>query len=734
MYQKFLESKIMRIDNLGFDITENEINPILFDFQKAIVKWSIKKGRCAVMIDCGLGKSFIQLEWLRLICEKFNQKGLIIAPLSVAHQTIKEAEKLGINLTYAENQENIKTQLSITNYERLHNFNSDEFIGIVLDESSILKSISGKIKKLCFNMFVKTKFKLSCTATPAPNDISEIANQAQFLGIMKREEMLSKFFLHRDMEWEIKGHAKQSFYFWISQWAVFARKPLDLGFNNENYNLPALNIEAIWSEEKFCRDGELFSITDLKGIQDRLEIKRKSMQKKAEIIIDFIKDKKKQFIIWCGLNEESDYLEKYISGSVQLSGKQMQSDKIKEIENFKNGKTQILITKPKIAGFGMNFQNCHNMIFFGLSDSYESYYQCIRRCWRYGQKEKVNIYIVLNVSEQAILNNVITKEKHSNDLFNGVIAETSEILNTELHGKTYNQKDEYMENIFEGKNWKLYNADSCIITEQLENESIDMMIYSPPFASLYTYSNSIHDLGNSKDYQEFFNHLSYITKNQLRILKQGRICCVHVSQIPAMLVRDGYIGLKDFRGDIIKHYTEHGFIYHGEVCIYKNPQAQSIRTHSKGLTFSQLEKDSSWNRPALADYILIFRKPGENKISIDNEHNGITRDDWINYASPIWMDVCETDILKNKQKSENDEKHICPLQLEPIKRCILLYSNKNEIVFSPFAGIGSEGYMALKLKRKFIGIELKPEYAKIAVENLKEAEYTNEEKLLFSLG
>ena len=734
-YQAFLETKEFQIIESGFKIDTSVINNNLFDFQKAIVQWAVKKGKCAIVIDCGMGKSFIQCEWARIISDYEQKKVLILAPLSVAHQTIDMVKAIGLHIEYVENQEqldNSNNLLLITNYERLHNFTGENIIGVVADESSILKSIGGKIKNLCFKIFEKTKYKMSCSATPSPNDIAELANQVQFLGIMKREEMLAKFFLHKDQDWIIKGHAKKAFYKWLSSFSIFARKPSDLGFDDNNFTLNGLSIHPIYDETGYLREGELFTTTELKGIQDRLDIRRKTMRGKIQHLKSIIENINEQFIIWCGLNEEADILEKELIDAVQLSGKDMNKDKVQKIDDFKNGKIRILITKAKIAGWGLNFQNCHNMVFLGLSDSYESYYQCIRRCYRFGQEKNVNVYVSLNISEQGIFENILKKEKHMDDLYNGVINETSEILNAELHEKTISQKDEYTHKMYQGINYTLHNGDSCDVIKSIENESIDMMIYSPPFASLYTYSNSYRDLGNSKNYDDFFTHLSFLTREQLRILKTGRVCCVHCSQIPAMKVRDGYIGLKDFRGDLIRHYESEGFIYHGEVCIWKNPQSQSIRTHAKGLSFSQLEKDSSHLRPALADYILIFRKNGNPEIPVDNTGE-INNNDWIKYASPIWSDVIETDVLSqsNKTKSGDDEKHICPLQLETIRRCILLYSNKGELIFSPFAGIGSEGYVALQNGRRFIGIELKPEYAKIANENLAQVEDDVNELTLF---
>ena len=290
----------------------------------------------------------------------------------------------------------------------------------------------------------------------------------------------------------------------------------------------------------------------------------------------------------------------------------------------------------------------------------------------------------------------------------------------------------YETDTHEGIAWKLMLGDSVERMEEMEPDSIDLSIFSPPFSSLYVYSPSERDLGNSRDDAEFFKHFGYIARALWWATKDGRNCCVHVSQLPTTLNHDGYIGIKDFRGDTVKLFQEQGWIYHGEICVDKDPQAQAIRTHSKALLFVQLRKDSSWLRPALADYILVFRKPGKNAVPI---HPDITNNEWIEWARPIWYGIDATDTLNVKVARENsDERHICPLQLPTIERCMRLWSNCGETICSPFAGIGSEGYIALKGGRRFIGCELKRSYYNVAVKNLKRAEAEREQETLIVTG
>lgn len=268
-------------------------------------------------------------------------------------------------------------------------------------------------------------------------------------------------------------------------------------------------------------------------------------------------------------------------------------------------------------------------------------------------------------------------------------------------------------------NYALYNGDSVEVIQGVPENTVDLSVFSPPFMSLYTYTPTERDIGNSATPEQFWGHFGFLIENLLRVTKPGRNCCVHVSQVPAMLIRDGYIGLKDFRGQTINNFEERGWIYYGEVCIDRCPQAQAIRLHSKGLLFAQLRRDASWMRPALADYILVFRKPGDNTVPVLPE---LTNDEWIEWARPIWYGIRETETLNAAEgRDADDERHICPLQLGTIERCVRLWSNRGETVLSPFAGIGSEGYQSLKLARKFIGIELKESYYRTAAKNLERA-------------
>jgi DNA modification methylase len=744
-YNDFLLSKRSRSVYNGVEISDGQVNPILHPFQRDITRWACHKGRAAIFLDTGLGKTFIQLEWCRLL----GERSLIIAPLSVTRQTIREGAKIGVDVRYIRSMADVTENCRIytCNYEMIEALDFSRFGAVVLDESSILKSIGGVTRRYLTAQCVDTKYRLCCTATPAPNDQSEIGNHAEFLGVCKSSEMLAMFFIHANkqdekenadgsitrkkhsntqgQEWRLKNHARGPFYEWMASWAVAMARPSELGYSDEGYILPALTINVVHVRSEYIPEGELFH-SKLSGIQDRTKVRRATIPDRLSRVDEILKSDKGQWIIWAGLQSETDALIGWITdGAREVKGDDPQEQKISDLQDFQDGKYQILITKPKICGFGMNFQNAHNMIFFGLSDSWESYYQCIRREWRYGQKKPVNVYIVMSEAEQEIYQNVKRKERVAKLMTSELLRNISIYERRELKmAEDTNSVAVAFHEPEKGEHFTAINGDSCQELLNLAENSVDLSVYSPPFADLYTYTNSEKDLGNSKDWGEFFEHYAFVIRGVLRVTKPGRLTCVHTSDIPAMSVKDGYIGMKDFPGAVIKAYEAEGWTFVGRAFIQKNPQAQAIRTKSKSLLFVQLRKDSSHSRPAIVDQILIFKKDGECEVPIKPvEHGEMDNETWINWAHGIWFGISESDVLKYAEaRDKDDEKHICPLQLGTIERCIKLYSNPGETVLTPFMGIGSEIYQAVRFGRNGIGIELKNSYFDIAVRNIRYAE------------
>lgn len=741
-YADFLKTKKVRIEPCGFDVPKDKIHPMLFPFQKDIVRWAVRKGRCAVFLDTGLGKTFIQLEWARIV----GGTSLIVAPLSVARQTVREGKKIGLIVHYVQKKEDLFPNcINITNYERIDDFENGSLDAIVLDESSILKSMGGKTKQKLIEKFGGVKYKLCCTATPAPNDFVELGNHTAFLGVCTQQEMLAMFFINANKEhtfvyddiilikkgsnangteWRLKHHAEPRFFEWMARWSITMTKPSDLGYDDDGFILPELTISPVFIKHHYQPQGELF-FTKLHGIDDRINIRKEAIAHKLQSAIDIVSGSEGQFIIWCGLDEEANALKKAIPESVNVEGKDSPEFKAKSFEDFQDGKFRVLITKAKIGAFGMNFQNASNMIFFGLNDSWETYYQAIRREWRFGQKNEVVVHLLLSEYEREILNNIQRKEKQAHRLRVNMIGKLKEIEKSELIGDDFSV-EKYMPETISHDGWIAMRGDSCERLKDIKDESVDLSVYSPPFADLFVYSNSDRDLGNSKNWDEFFAHYSFIIRDILRVTKPGRLSCVHTSDIPAMANRDGYIGIRDFPGEVLRAHEREGWTFMGRAFVQKNPQAQAIRVKCKSLLFVQMNKDSSHSRPALIDQILIFKKPGENASPITPVKNGeMNNEIWIKWAHGIWTDINETDTLQYYSgRDKDDEKHICPLQLGTIERCIKLYSNPGETVLTPFMGIGSEAFQAIKYGRKAIGIELKESYFRIALENLRSIQNT----------
>lgn len=738
-YATFLETKKHTVTNTGISVMPEVVHPKLFDWQQQIVLWALRKGRAAVFLDTGLGKTFIQLEWARIL----GQQTLIIAPLSVARQTVREGKKINLDIIYVRNQNDITldNKLYITNYEMVESFNMSSFGAIVLDESSILKAIDGKTRKKLTNLCKTIPYKLCCTATPAPNDYTEIGNHAEFLGICTIPEMLATFFINANKEhtlqygdttyrkkgsnkggteWRIKHHAEDKFFEWLSSWAITMTKPSDLGYDDNGFILPELRLNPTFVETEYT--GNQLFFTGLHGISDRVNVRQSTLEKRIYALKNIIGNSDEQWIIWTGLDSESTSAKKAFPEAFEVCGNDSPDYKSSTFENFQDNQFKILITKPKIGGFGMNFQNAHKMAFLGLNDSWETFYQAVRREWRYGQNQPVDVHIIMSDVEQEIFDNVMRKDAMAKRLRTKLIEQINKYERKEL-GMTSDLTTDYNEDTKRGDRWIAMLGDSCKRLKEISDESIDLSVYSPPFADLYTYTSSDRDLGNSRGWDEFFNHYSFIIREVLRVTKKGRITCVHTSDIPAIGQKDGYIGVRDFPGAVIRAYEKEGWIFTGRCYVQKNPQAQAIRTKSKALLFVQMRKDSTDSRPALVDQILLFKKQGDNNVPVSPVANGeLDNEGWIEWAHGIWLGIRETETLQfTKARGVDDEKHICPLQLGTIERCIKLYSNPNEMVLTPFGGIGSEAYMALKLGRKATLIELKPEYYKVAVANMQKA-------------
>ena len=749
-YAEFIASKAVVIPSAGVTIGSDDIHPMLFPFQRDMTVWALRKGRAAIFADTGLGKTFMQIEWARQI----GVDTLIIAPLAVARQTIREAAKLGVGARYVRDQSDVEPGISITNYEMIDHFDMNAFGAVVLDESSILKSLTSKTRRKLIDLCRDVPYRLCCTATPAPNDFIEIGNHAEFLGICTRAEMLAMFFVNANKEhtmwrngvayrrkgsnkggteWRLKHHAETEFFRWLSGWAMTIILPSDLGYDDDGFILPPLHIEPAFLKVDYVPEDQLF-FTGLKGISDRARIRASTIDSRVAATMDLVRGDTHQWVIWCGLDKEQRALERHLGAEASsIYGSLSPDEKERRLIEWLDGEKRILLSKPRVCGFGLNLQCASRMAFCGLNDSWETWYQCIRREWRYGQTEPVHVFVIISDIESGIYRNIMRKDAMAQRLRQGLIDQIRTYEKGELV-MVETIRSEYEQDTVRGDGWTAMLGDSAERLRELDENSIDLSVYSPPFADLFTYTDSYRDLGNSNGMDEFLTHYAFIIREALRVTKPGRMTCVHTSDIPAMAQRDGYIGIKDFPGEVIRAYCAEGWTFVGRAFVQKNPQAQAIRTKAKALLFVQLRKDSADSRPALIDQVLFFRKPGENAVPVRPVENGeMDNETWIEWAHGIWLGIAESDTLQfSKARDADDEKHICPLQLGTIERCIKLYSNPGETVASFFMGIGSEVYMARKLGRKAIGIELKRSYFDVAVKNLRATDAMGRELPLFA--
>ena len=758
-YQEFINSKNITNDYFGFE--PKNISQSLFDFQQSIVSWAVKKGRAAIFADTGLGKTAMQIEWARQVANHTNGNVLIVAPLCVANQTVREGVKFGVSINYCRSQDAVKSGINITNYEMLKHFDVSAFAGVVLDESSILKSYMGKTKRMIIDSCDSVQYRLACTATPSPNDYLELGNHAEFLGVMPSNEMIMRFFINDTMEagaYMLRPHAADKFWQWCASWSVCLSNPSDMGYDGDKYILPTLNqsfVEVSTESLEPGADDDMFRTVIINATSIHKE-GRLTAELRAVEVAKLVNESEEPWLVWCNTNYEADALKGLIPNAVDLRGSDTVEKKESSLEGFIDGSIRVLITKPSIAGMGLNLQHCRNMAFVGLSYSYEDYYQAIRRCYRFGQKREVNCYVMAADSERSILKIIQEKEKAHHTMK----SEMTKAISI-FHSETDMQNNTPYFGKQSGNNWELHHGDCVHVAQKIESGTIDLSVYSPPFSNLYIYSDSEYDMGNSSDDGEFMKHYSFLAEEMYRITREGRLTVIHCKDLPMYKGRDGAAGLRDFPGEIIKMYASKGWVFHSRVTIWKDPVIEMQRTKNHGLLYKQLCKDSAASRQGMADYLIVMRKWGDESkwesVTRGGErfcdYKGMTQCQptdkdlararteeeekrlysiavWQRYASPVWFDINQTNVLNKMQAKEKDaERHICPLQLDVIERAVELWSNPNDLVFSPFTGIGSEGYVSLKMGRRFVGAELKKSYFDIACTNLDDAISVKQESL-----
>ena len=760
-YDNYLKYKTIHIDPKGISVEKEDIKPICKDLQVALIKWGLWLGKAAIFKDTGLGKTFVQLEMARLVCERVGGNALLFAPLTVVNQTANiEAITLGYEpgqVNICESQDDVKPGINITNYEKLHKFDIDKFTMIGLDEASIMKSYKGFYRNELIEKCKNIKYRYVFTATPDPNDRTELGNYAEFLGVTKRKQMLADFFVNDQKDtqgWRLKTHSKAKFWKWISTWAAFITRPSDIGLSNDGYELPELKIiNHVVESNKRNLPGYLFK-QNAQTMMERKRARQQTISERVNKVKEIIEESPKgmHHLVFCGLNPEGIELDKAIPDAVEVAGRHSDDIKKERVNGFANGDHRILITKTDIAGLGMNFQkNCSSVIFCGLSDSWEAFKQGYSRVYRPLQKNTVTVHVVTADIEGNVLMNIERKGKNAIDKQAQIVQYTKGYLKENLEIKEEIEIQIPEEKSIEKEKYTAHRG-SCfrVMYKKFKDNSVGYICTSTPFVDLFSYSDKDEDLGNSRDYDDFFDHIEFIAEQMYRIIKPGRLISLHCIDIPAMLERDGYIGLKDFPGELIRTLEGLGMIYHSRITIWKDPLVEAVRSHAIGLMHKQIIKNSAMCRAGLPDYIVTMRKPGINEAPI--EHNeGLTEFDyfgsnppktmdptkyqhqtWQKIASPIWSDIRITKTLNTAVAKENkDEKHICPLALDTVGRLILLYSNPGEIVLDPFAGIFTVPYQATAMGRHGVGIELKESYFSAGVKNMEHVVMLTNQKNLF---
>lgn len=740
-YETFLASKQPVVPMVGFAPVLPPTGALKM-WQRSIVQRALKAGRHALFEDCGLGKTPQALEWARHVAHHANGKVLILTPLAVAAQFVREGEKFGIPCRYAGSAADVACDITVTNYERLDKFDTRDFAGVVLDESGILKAFAGKVKRELVEAFADTQYRLACTATPAPNDVTEIGNHAEFLGVMKSSEMLARWFINDSGEagvYRLKKHAESDFWRWVASWSVALGKPSDLldvegrPYSDEGYDLPPLTIrEHVVSidDAPDPEKGVLFRHVTVNATTLHREL-RKSLAERCTRAAEIVRTEPGEpWLLWCTTNAEADALMEALPDATEVRGEMDADEKAARLLAFAEGRIRVLVTKGSLAGWGLNWQHCRRVVKLASNFSFEQFYQEVRRCWRFGQTSEVVVHVICASGEERIRAVVAEKQEGHARQRARMVAAQREVQLDELAARRA-QIGEGLITMREGQGWKMHHGDCVEGMGVLPDNVHDLNLHSPPFSSLYIYSASLRDMGNCRDDDEFFHNYKFLIPQILRTLKPGRLCLVHCKDLPDYRSSSGAVGIRDFPGEIIRAFESARipgddatrFKYASRVTIWKSPVTEMQKTKSHGLLYKTVRENGSFTRQGLPDYLLSFRKlaAGVDVCPDPVKHTpeDFPLEDWQEYASPVWMNVDHTDTLNVAiARAADDEKHLAPLPLGIVRRAVRLWTNPGDVVCSPFAGIGSEGVGALELGRRFEGFELKDSYFAKACENL----------------
>lgn len=830
-YIEFLRNKMAISHQTGFEINSEEITPTLYPHVKDTVRWAVAGGCRAIFSSFGMQKTVTQLEILRVILNHKGGKGLIVCPKRVVVEFLTQAEQhLHMKVTYVRTMADVMicpTDIMVTNYERVRDgedgvrIDPSYFTATSLDEASVLRGFGTKTYQEFLPLFSGVPYRFVATATPSPNRYKELIHYAGYLGVMDTGQALTRFF-QRDStkanNLTLYPHKEKEFWLWVSTWALFLTKPSDLGYPDTGYELPELRVhEEIVNVDNSTagadRDGQVKMFREAAlGLADAAKERRDNMQEKIARVVEIInrpENKDDHFLLWHDLEAERLELCKTIPGCKAVYGSQDDEEADKVISDFKDGRLKYLAAKPEMLGEGLNFQyHCHKAIMF-IDYRFNDKFQAIARIYRFMQQHPVDLYLVYAESEGEIFKSFMQKWAQHREM---VANMTDIVRHNGLFGLQAEEK--MMRWMFasreekSGKLWKAINNDNVLECQKMESNSVDLIVTSIPFSNHYEYTPTYNDFGHNEDNDKFFEQMDYLTPELMRILKPGRLACIHVKDrvLFGNATGDGMPTIDPFSEMTVFHYMKHGFRYMGRITVDTDVVRENNQTYRLGYT--EMCKDGSKMGIGCPEYVLLFRKlptdtsrayadqpvkkdkseyslarwqidahaswksSGNSLLSYEDmkgagidkirhlfrnygrehiynyeEHvsfaeeldaygklpktfmavDPVSKKDW------IWDDVARMRTLNTKQSQKKRQNHICPLQLDIVERLIEWYSNKGELVFDPFGGIGTVPYCAIKLGRRGLSTELNYDYWKDGLSYLREAEMEVEAPTLFDL-
>ena len=825
-YDEFLHSKIEVAPESGFSIQDSQINRVLKPHQRDAVSWAVKGGRRALFESFGLGKTAQELEWCRLVSEHEDGKVLIVLPLGVRQEFCRDAvELLGMEkpmyVRTMEEAEAAEGRILLTNYERVRDGDIDPkaFAGVALDEASVLRSYGSKTFQEFMTLCKGVKYKLVATATPAPNRYKELIHYAGFLEVMDTGQALTRFF-QRDStkanNLTLYPHKEEEFWLWVSSWALVLGKPSDLGYSDDGYDLPPLDVRTHVIQSKLGdavdQDGQVKMMRDVTvSLQDAAREKRESVLARVKIAREIVdSDPDAHFLLWHNLEYERETILREIPGVVDIHGSMDYAERERRVIEFSEGKTRLFATKKSLSGSGCNFQkHCHRAIFVGIDYEFNDFIQAIHRIYRFLQSERVVIDVIYTEAEEQIWRVLLEKWENHNKLqetMSRIVREYGMLNGIQAERMSRSIGVERVE--IKGQSWTLVNNDCVEEVRLMEDNSVGLIHTSIPFSNHYEYTPSYNDFGHNEDTARFFEQMDYLTPELLRILEPGRVAAIHVKDrvLFGNVTGYGMPSMEPFHALCIEHYMKHGFAYFGMITVVTDVVRENNQTYRLGWT--EQCKDGTKMGVGCPEYVLLFRKLPTDRtkayadVRVTKDKADYPLSQWqldahafwrssgnrnlnpdelarlsmsdrmrrfreysrshvydydrhvaLSYAleqcdaiskefmtvppasvSPdVWDDISRMKTLNTTQSQRRKQLHVCPLQLDIVERVINRYSNKGDLVFDPFSGLGTVPMMAVRMGRRGYGCELNAGYFADAVGYLRAEEAEVEQPSLFDL-